>query len=472
MNNPDESLKAETKHPETIVYVFNMSEDVWPFISAISDAKERQAEITENMYLSDLRLFLFANEDADVLFVSPTAISDEFLSYFKTVCGDKGIRVIVPKKHSGVLSDDMLKDESIMQTLLDRANSSRRLIITSYATTLPFLKLISQLRHRGLTVYTPEAPEEEDAWTVNFYGSKSGIRQFAGQSGSLEPDFRMANGLICVGIDDASKIAANKYLKEHGVVLKTNKGHAGMGLLILRHGDLPENYRDCEKAILTLLKKESYWDTFPIIIESFIQVNPAIAGGFPNVEFKIAKSGRVDLLYVCGMRMSAHGVFGGVEISDEVMPERIATQIVDTGFFIAEQYAEAGYRGYFDVDFMVARNGQLFITESNVRSTGGTFVYVLAQRLAGKDFMHTSYIVSNNSYDISRHGNLSFRSLLHVLEPILYQKNSGEGVVLMSENLLRMQKLAFVMFTRTKKRAIEIEKRMEELLQVYSSKPI
>lgn len=465
MTTPDESPSGEKKNHETVCYIFNMSEDVWPFISAISDTRARLSEIEENVYLADLRIFLFANEDADILFVSPTAISDEFLSYFKSVCGNKTIRVIVPKKHSGVICSDILEDETIIESLIEAANSSKKLTMISYATTFPFLQLMKELRKRGLTIVTPEAPEEEDAWTVNFYGSKSGIRQFAGQSGSIEPDFQMASGLICVGIEDAAKIAANKYLKEHGVVIKTNKGHAGMGLLLLREGDLPEQYIDCEKAIQKLLKKESYWDTFPIIIESLIIVNPAIAGGFPNVEFKINKSGRVELLFICGMRMNTSGVFGGVEISDEVMPERIATQIVDTGFFIAERYAEAGYRGYFDVDFMVAKNGQLYITESNVRSTGGTFVFTLAERLAGRDFMHMSYILSNNSYDVSHISHPTFSLIREHMTPILFQKSTGEGLVIMSENLFLMRKFAYVILAKTKKRALEIETRMQELLQ-------
>ena len=457
-------VPLEKKH-ETIVYIFNMSEDVWPFISAMSDTRSRLLEIEENIYLADLRLFMFANEDSDILFVSPTEMSDTFTTYFKSLFGIKQIRILVPKKHSGVISNDVLEDEIIMMELVKAANSSRRLTVTSYATTLQFLDVIRELRKRSITVYTPEAPEEEDAWTVNFYGSKSGIRQFAQQSGNIEPDFQMANGLICVGIDDASKIAANKYLKEHGVVIKTNKGHAGMGLLLLRQGDLPENYIDCEKAIKKLLKKESYWDKFPIIIESFVVVNPTIAGGFPNVEFKIAKSGRAELLFVCGMRMSLSGVFGGIEISDEVMPERIATQIVDTGFFIAEQYAQAGYRGYFDVDFMLAKNGQLYITESNVRSTGGTFVYTLAVKLAGRDFMHTNYIFSNNGYSISHLAHPTFTSIYERLQPILFQKSIGEGLVMMSENLLLMRKFAYVIMAKNKKRALEIEARMVELLK-------
>ena len=51
---------------------------------------------------------------------------------------------------------------------------------------------------------------------------------------------------------------------------------------------------------------------------------------------------------------------------------------------MGEQYAKAGYRGYYDVDFIAGRGGELFITESNVRRTGGTHVYAVASRLFGK----------------------------------------------------------------------------------------
>ena len=76
------------------------------------------------------------------------------------------------------------------------------------------MDLVRFLRNRGLTVSTPDSPEEDDAWTVNFYGSKSGIRQLAQQSRAVEPDLIMAEGVIGSGIIDASRIAANKYIKE------------------------------------------------------------------------------------------------------------------------------------------------------------------------------------------------------------------------------------------------------------------
>ena len=70
--------------------------------------------------------------------------------------------------------------------------------------------------------------------------------------------------------------------------------------------------------------------------------------------------------------MTPDGSFRGMEIHNDVISDQIAARLVDTGFYIAEQYRAAGYRGYFDVDFVASRNGQVYVTESNVRRTGGT----------------------------------------------------------------------------------------------------
>ena len=47
MTDQEEPL-GNKKHPESIVYICNLSEDVWSFISAISDPVARRNEIEEN----------------------------------------------------------------------------------------------------------------------------------------------------------------------------------------------------------------------------------------------------------------------------------------------------------------------------------------------------------------------------------------------------------------------------------------
>lgn len=462
MNDTDQP-PGERKH-ETTVYIFNMSEDVWPFIQAITDKRARSYEIEENVNLGDRDLFSLASEDR-ALFIAPRAVSGEFLSYYTEVTGHKYVEVVKPDRHTGVICEDILEDPKAMGAIIRTANTSRKLTLLPYTTSPQFFKLVKVLKSMGIAIYTPESPETQDGWTVNFYGSKSGIRQLAQKSTAVEPDFKMAEGLICMNLSDAAKIAANMYTKGDGVVIKTNKGHSGAGVLIFRPGDLPDEYDPCEQAIYATLKKDSYWDLFPIIIESYISAALTVGGGNPNVEFKILKSGKVEFLYYCGMRVSSLGVFAGVEIHNDVISDKIAAQIVDTGFYIGEQYAAAGYRGYYDVDFVAGKNGTMYVTESNVRRTGGTYVYHTAVKLFGRDFMYETYTLSHNNYPLTKTTLRTFHEIKERLAPILFDRKIREGLILASENILRQNQITYIIFGKTKKRALEIEEAMEKLLQ-------
>lgn len=463
MPETDESTLTLPKKAEKTVYICNLSEDVWPFIQAMSDDHERAIEIELNAGLCDRDLFA-NSEESDLVFISPKPLDKAFVAYYKELFGTRKLELLTPKVHTGEICRDIYRDQQLFNHLITLANHVKKLTLLSYSTSDQFLVLVKKLRQQGITVYTPEAPEEEDAWTVNFYGSKSGIRQLAQQSVVEEPDFLMSDGLICVNISDAAKIAAKKYIKEEGVVIKTNKGHSGAGVLILRPGELPTEYKACERAIYERLKQDAYWDKFPIIIESLINVNYAVGGGFPNAEFKITKNGRVDFLYYCGLRVKENGEFQGVEINEDVMNDRLMTRIIDMGFYIGEQYAANGYRGYYDVDLVAAKNGKLYVSESNARRTGATHAYKTALKLIGKDFLNESYILSYNLWKMPTKSSLSFTELLEHLQPVLFDKKTKEGIVVASSNLLVQNQLMYIVFGNTKKRALEIETKAQAIL--------
>lgn len=450
------------KKPEKVVYVFNMSEDVWPFIGAISDNAARAHEIEENANLADRELFSLADENA-AIFITPKAVDPDFLEYYKDVFNLRSVEILVPSSHTGQLCEDIVRDGAVVSALIAAANHVRKLTIVPYSTTPQFLSMVEFLKAKGITVYTPESPDVDNAWTVNFYGSKSGIRQLAQQSSAREPDLLVPDGMIVTGVNDAAKIAANKYIREDGVVIKTNKGHSGAGVLIFRPGDLPKEYAACEHSILTTLNKDAYWEKFPIVIEDLVNVNSAVAGGFPNVEFKILKSGKIEFLYYCGLRVTSSGVFKGIEINESIVTDRVAARIIDTGFFIGEQYAAAGYRGFFDVDFIAAKNGQIYVTESNVRRTGGTFVYHATLALIGKEFMTDSYVLSNNALKLDG-ARRSFSEIRDILRPVLFDRKTKEGVVIASANLLLQSQFAYIVFGKNEKRALELENEMERLI--------
>jgi hypothetical protein len=457
--------RFKKNHNELVVYIYNIVEDEWSFISAISDKEHRKKEIENSN--SSAESYLFANADEEeFMYVSPKSISLAFKKYFQDLVGAKKIDIVVPKKITGLVCKDFYNDKPLFNQFIKKARRYKKVTLVSYASSPQFLDLKAKIEDLKINITTPEAPEVDCSWTVNFYGSKSGIRQLAQQSTALEPDFIMPEGIICVGKLDAARIAANRYIKDNGVVIKTNKGSSGNGVLIFRSGDLPKDYKQCEKAIYTIFNKNDYWDRYPIIIEDLISVNLNNgSSSFPNIEFKIHKNGKIEMLYYCLMMVTKDGVFYGIDMHEDVISERLAARIVDTGYYIAERYAAAGYRGHFDIDMIATKYNQVFVNESNTRNTGGTDVYKIALELIGRDFLSDSYVMSRSKYDISYIKRPSLKHILTTLKPILYNKKMKEGVVISSENIIKQKELIYIIFGNTKRRAYQIEKEMTRLLE-------
>ena len=203
------------------VYIANMSKDVWPFISSISDKKMFEFEIEDNAHLGDRDIFAVA-PNGGILCVLPRPVSNEYLAYCSQIMNVTNARVVVPPKHTGEICEDILRSEKILETLGEAAGEHKSLTLLSYTTSLQFLRLVRVLRERGITVHTPEAPEEEDSWIVNFFGSKSGIRQFVQKAGPLSPTFGCQTGCF-VSVWMTRAIAANKYVARDGVSSKPTK---------------------------------------------------------------------------------------------------------------------------------------------------------------------------------------------------------------------------------------------------------
>ncbi|KKU06617.1 MAG: hypothetical protein UX11_C0032G0009 [Candidatus Collierbacteria bacterium GW2011_GWC2_45_40] len=193
------------KNKERVVRIFNLSEDVWPFIEAYGDKKLQAWEIKENANLTDKDLFSMA-EEFEFTFITPRSIDPLFVEYYKKLCMVRDLEILVPKNHSGRLCEDILNDKTVMERLLQLGKEYQRLNLTGYSTTPYFLRLVETLRKNGVEVRTSEAPEESNAWTVNFYGSKSGIRQLTQINGAIrvresliQPEWRPINTLRKVG---------------------------------------------------------------------------------------------------------------------------------------------------------------------------------------------------------------------------------------------------------------------------------
>ena len=162
---------------EMTVYIANMSEDVWPFISSISDKRMFAFEIEDNAHLGDRDIFA-VSPNGEILCMLPLPISEEYLSYYKSIMNVSNVRVTVPSKHTGEICEDILRDEAVMDALVGAAGEGKSLTLISYTTSLQFLRLVRVLRERELRYILRSLRKKKMPGSLIF-GSKSGIRQFA-----------------------------------------------------------------------------------------------------------------------------------------------------------------------------------------------------------------------------------------------------------------------------------------------------
>ncbi len=432
------------------LFISNISEDVWPFIDSMS-AKLKKKEIKENVFLGDLHFMAGAGEK-NLIFIGPEKVDESLKKYYCDLFEVKDVYTFTPRNHSGNTTTDLINDKELFEKLVQLLKKASKVNLVAYSSTKTFYALGDALTRRKIKVNYPESPKKGSIWTVDFFGSKSGIRQMG------QP---MPPGYICSDIEEAIEIAANMYLEEGGVVIKTNKGHAGMGILIYRKNDLPKDYDKCTKVIGEALHKEDYWKKFQIIVENYIDPNIEVGGGFPNVEFKIDEDGKINFLYACGNRVTKEGVFSGIEIGRGVMDGKNPAEMKKVGMALGSKYKAAGYKGYFDVDFVYGKDGKLYINESNARRTGGTHVYRILTKLLGSGFSK-KYILSKNMHQ-TKVGAKNFDDLLNKYESVLYNKKKKEGVIFCSSNLLKIGLSAYIIVASGKESATAIETKLHAL---------
>ncbi len=442
------------------VHISNLSEDVWPFISRLP-TKIKKQEIKENAWLSDREVLSSLALKVDVL-ILPRPIDRNFLRYCGQLLHNPNLIVLVPRRHSGQICLDILSDAKIIHKL----KSWPDIILTSYSASPQFYALVEYLKNKlKIRVVTPESPAPFQQYTVDLFGSKGGLRQVIQALPSQKSWLQMPPGLVFDQLTAASTYGALEYVKNGGVVLKTYKGHAGLGVAIFKPGSLPNNIPGATVAILHHLRQEGFWSGAPLIVEKYLEIDTSQAGGCPSIEVQVDHKGKVKVLYWCGMRVSDSGVFGGIEIHQSLLPAKQIKLINRIGQTLGRLYARSGYRGYFDVDLAIDQKNQIYITESNVRRTGGTHVYHVAKKLLGINFPQNYFVLSNNSLPLPFAKKISFHRVLQQLNAILFNSQTRSGLILASAGTLKNDQLAYIIIAPDQLTAYQLEKKMTGLLQ-------
>lgn len=438
--------------PPLTIYVANMAEDVWQLINSLPPDQKTE-DIRGCDLTSDRELSAFLDTPRFVL-ISPVAVDPAFIAYMNSLVKKEFLQILTPRQLSGQISLDILSDEDILNTIV-ALSQTHQVSLQSYTASHQFIQLIDALQAKNPSIRAPLTPQKDHAAVVDFFGSKSGLRKFYDQNPQVCPYLQMSVGQIATNRAEAVGYAQSLFADGKGVVFKTTKGHSGIGVQIVKNSGQPVDFDS--------LLKEPYWDTFPIIVEEYAPIDISIGGGNPNAECLVDEQGAARILFYCGMRVDKHGSFQGIEIGPGAIPKEVELKLTALATCMGQQYAQRGYRGYFDIDCIATTSGQMLISESNVRRTGGTHVYHLAKALVGQDNFHRKYIVSNNYYRLPTK-DYTTEKIISRLSSVLYNPETQVGFVLAGANTLSDGYLTYTIIANDKQMANHIENEMVTLL--------
>jgi len=431
------------------IFIANIGEEDSRLIRFSQNSRQEEM-IRENYALAER--FIYSTGEDSIL-VTPNLLPSEYLTDVKNLLDLKNLINLTTKITHKLLCRSLLADTQTLETLIDVIKQNPGISLTSAIASEEFFELINFLQKKGLHFKTPEAPSQSYLWTTPYFDSKAGFRQTVLY---LNHDFpHLPQGMICSRSDEI-KGWVNYFFRHHkDCLLKTNRGSAGVGIKILRQKEFVG--KNIENAVDLILQSQPYWQKEAVVVEEYIEPDFSICGGAPDVEFKVKEDGW-ECLYCCGMRIDSKGHFKGVEIGKEAVPLPIANELIKSGQTLAKFFWHCGYRGFFDIDFVNNRKGELYPIEANLRRTGGTHVWEVGRRLLGLHFLKEYYLASGSLLSAPRFKNKDYPQIKRALTEVLYPiKNQKEGILLSYTNYFHDGRLGYMVIASDKKQAYQIE---------------
>lgn len=369
------------------VIVSNFAEAHVDFLGRCADPKEREELILSEAYHAD-RTLLWAGDPKLVVVSYPIAHA--------SLIRDLGFTqtdYTYPHAPTFYLCKDILREEDLIQKIVNFAGQDQKLNLIPYATTPEFYELVSFLRvSKGLRVETPESPEVKNFWLRDYIDTKNGFRSLASMWLNDAEDF-LTLGVSCYNMDHAIRVI--EWFSQNGesCVVKADTGESGIGTVVIHpYGDQEK------KEVFNRLKNDPYFADELIVVERFVPSKNQIS---PSLEVKVPclGEGKPEVTYVSKQLFLEFGDFCGIQVDKSLYQSSWYPKLESSGLLLAGRLQEMGYVGHFDIDCVVSDDDHLYLLEINARRTGGTHVHEFAKHIYGEDYIEKISCVSYEAMD-------------------------------------------------------------------------
>lgn len=394
--------------PNHVIFA-NTAEAFEDILNSAGGSEEGQKRIRHELALSQ-RAFFWEGDHKVV--VTPSPIPKALFELNAKILSYENVTNYSPEEISLNLSKAVSN-----QTFSDFISNNDELSFSPYAITQSFIELIDYLKKQRLNIEVDNMPKKGGYELVKYLDSKSGFRKEIEKL--TNQGVSIPEGYICSSIEELENKINHFVSNKRDFVIKADQGESGWGLIISRNNQIST------KEIIVQVKSETIWSNGPYIVEEFVEPNVSIGDGSPSAEVNVTDSD-IRTTYLCGQIVN-NGEFQGTVIGKSVLTEEISIKISKSAMIIGKHFQSLGYRGIFDIDYVISKENGVFAVETNARRTGGTHVYDLARRLFGDDFQN-HYLISNDHFEYS--GSIkTIEEIFARTSGFLYSKNTNEGVI-------------------------------------------
>lgn len=296
-----------------------------------------------------------------------------------------------------------------------------------------------------------DAPDADLRHAIAALNTKSGFRRVAAELG-----FPVVAGGTCEGVTSLAADLAAIVDVDEGVIVKLDRSSNGYGHVFLSAAALaPPGLRDRLEGALAAFSEQPRVFTY----ERWIEFDSV-----PSVEMVVDDDGP-SLLYLCDQRCPGAS-FSGLVTPPENLDPRLERRLLDIGLEFGHYLHRIGYRGVFDVDGGITPDGALYVTETNLRRTGGTYLDSLIRRLVGEEYAHSHVWIADARIGRT---DIPFVSAIREVEQagLAFDDRDRVGVVLTADTVAIDGKWRYVVIARSLDEGDELEHRLETVLGLH-----
>jgi hypothetical protein len=284
-----------------------------------------------------------------------------------------GSRVVVvePRRTTGNLLEDVLLDADAMAQLATLGDGG--FAIEPWGATPGLLRLDAALRASGVVTQLV-APTHESLWTVGYLESKLAVDDMA----RWIPDLHAPRSHTATTFDQLLGLVGMMARDARPFVAKSHVGVGGFGMYA---ASAPGTVANEVAALSAAIADEPIFREGPFIVQEWIASDPTLMR--PTFDAVVTEHG-VELIGVGGMLIDGCR-YQGVAVGDLPLAAETVAKVERVGTAVGQFAAELGFRGWYDVDFVLADSGELYATEVNARRTSPAHAFCALRRWQSVD---------------------------------------------------------------------------------------